>query len=199
MSTYKIIYEVSKFLQNMLWNGYTGDQTMKQYIPSADSIVLMNPADTAKDTNRRLSLWLYQVSPNGFLRNSPMQRVPGRDDLIQFPPLSIDLCYLLTPSTGSPEGDQMVLGRAMQILNDSAVSLLTSAEAANAAEELHISMCQRSLQELAEVWEALQQPYHLSVCYEICCVRIDSTRTERAVRISDRSQNYENNPAGAPV
>lgn len=199
MSSYKIIYEVSQFLQNLLWNGFAGDQTMKQLVPTADSIVLMNPADTAKDTNRRLSLWLYQVTPDEYLRNSPMQRVSGRDDLVQFPPLSIDLCYLLTPSTGKPDGDQLVLGRAMQILNDSAVALLTSQEDANSAEELHISMCQRSLQELAEVWEALQQPYHLSVCYEICCLRIDSTRTERAIRIRDRSENYQNNPAGALV
>src|SRR5689334_7300692 len=130
----------------MLWDGFGSDQTMNQYIPSEDAIVLMNPADTVKDTNRRLSLWLYQVTPNEYLRNAPMQRVASQDDLVQFPPLAIDLCYLLTPSTGSPEGDQMALGRAMQIFNDSAIALMASAEAPGTAEELHLSMCQRSLQ-----------------------------------------------------
>lgn len=91
----------------------------------------------------------------------------------------------------------MVLGRSMQIFNDNASLLLQSAEEPGTAEELRVSMCQRDLRELAEVWEALQQPYRLSVCYEMRLVRIDSTRTQRTGRITERASQFRNVPAAA--
>ena len=39
-----------------------------------------------------------------------------------------------------------------------------------------MSLAPRTIEELAEVWEAMQKPYRLSVCYEVRAVRIDSTR-----------------------
>ena len=159
MSSYKIILEVSRTLQDTLWSGFSGDNSLTQYVPNAEAIVLMNPADAAAQANHRLSLWLYQVQENEFVRNQPPQRVPSdargaHDDQIQFPPQVLNLYYLLTPSTNSVEGDQMVLGRSMQIFNDNASLLLQSTEEVGTAEELRLSMCQRDLRELAEVWEA---------------------------------------------
>jgi hypothetical protein len=193
MSSYKIILEVSKLLRSTLWNGFAGDDALTQHVPNAESIVLMNPADAARDNNRRISLWLYQVQENEFVRNQLPMRVAQRNDIVQFPPVPINLFYLLTPSTNSVEGDQMVLGRSIQIFYDNATLLLESAEQPGTAEELRLSMCQRDLRELAEVWEALQQPYRLSVCYEIRLARIDSERTERTGRVEERSARFEDN------
>jgi hypothetical protein len=193
MSSYKIILEVSKLLRSALWNGFAGDDALTQHVPNAESIVLMNPADAARDNNRRISLWLYQVQENEFVRNQPPMRVAQRNDVVQFPPVPLNLFYLLTPSTNSVEGDQMVLGRSIQIFYDNATLLLESAEQPGTAEELRLSMCQRDLRELAEVWEALQQPYRLSVCYEIRLARIDSERTERTGRVEERSARFEDN------
>lgn len=190
MSSYKIILEISKTLRDTLWIGFRDDDALKQHVPAAESIVLVNPADAARDNNRRLSLWLYQVQENEFLRNQSPLRVPSQDDLIQFPPLALNLFYLLTPSTNSVEGDLMVLGRSLQIFYDNPTLVLKSSEEPGTAEELRISMCQRDLRELAEVWEALQQPYHLSVCYEIRLTRIDSQRSERVGRVRDRSLDF---------
>jgi hypothetical protein len=193
MSSYKIILEVSKLLRSTLWNGFAGDDALTQHVPNAETIVLMNPADAARDNNRRISLWLYQVQENEFVRNQPPMRVAQRNDVVQFPPVPLNLFYLLTPSTNSVEGDQMVLGRSIQIFYDNATLLLESAEQPGTAEELRLSMCQRDLRELAEVWEALQQPYRLSVCYEIRLARIDSERTERTGRVEERSARFEDN------
>jgi hypothetical protein len=157
---------------------------------------MINPSETAQDTQRRLSFWLYQVQENEFVRNQPMARVPQQDELVAFPPLPLNLFYLLTPSTNSMEGDQMVLGRSMQIFHDNAVVLLESAEQPGTAEELHVKLCQRDLRELAEVWEALQQPYRLSVCYEVRLTRIDSLRTQQTGRIRERNADFEEKPAG---
>lgn len=129
------------------------------------------------------------------MRNQPLARVPQQDDVVSFPPLPLNLFYLLTPSTNSMEGDQMVLGRSMQIFYDNSTLLLESTEQPGTAEELHINLCQRDLREIAEVWEALQQPYRLSVCYEIRVTRIDSLRTQQTGRIRERNADFEEKPA----
>ncbi len=197
MGSYKIISEVSKLLHKTLWNGFKDDEVLTQYVPGEGSIVLLNPADTVDNEDRRLSLWLYQVQENGFMRNQPPSRIPQQDDTVRFPPLILNLYYLLTPSTKNVEGDQMVLGRSMQIFHDNSILLLESVEQPDTSEELHLGMCQRDLRELAEVWEALQQPYHLSVCYEVRVTRIDSERTEQTGRIQERATDFQQNQAGA--
>jgi hypothetical protein len=196
VSSYKIILEVSRLLQNTLWQGFADDNALTQHVPNAESIVLMNPADAARENNRRLSLWLYQVQHNEFLRNQPPLRVPQKDDSIQFPPLALNLFYLLTPSTNSVEGDQMVLGRSLQILHDNSTLLLESTEQPGTGEELRLSMCQRDLRELADVWDALEQPYRLSVCYEVRLVQIESNRIQRTGKVRERSSDFQNAPAG---
>jgi hypothetical protein len=197
VSSYKIISEVSKFLQQTLWNGFKDDAALTQHVPNLNAIVLLNPADAVRDTNRRLSLWLYQVQENEFMRNQLPTRIPQQDDTVSFPPLALNLYYLLTPSTNSMEGDQMVLGRSMQLFYDNSILLLESKEQPGTAEELHLNPCQRDLRELAEVWDALQQPYRLSVCYEVRVTRIDSLRTERTGRVLERTAEFDENPVGA--
>jgi hypothetical protein len=191
VSSYKIILEVSRVLRRTLWDGFAGDNDLLQHVPNEAAIVLENPADAAENDDKRLSLWLYQVQENEFLRNQPPERVPAQDDLVRFPPLPLNLFYLLTPSTTTVEGDQMVLGRSMQIFYDNAILLLESTEQPGTSEELRLSMCQRDLRELAEVWEALQQPYRLSVCYEVRVTRIESTRVERTGRVRERTAEFQ--------
>jgi hypothetical protein len=187
--SYTVILEVSKFLRQTLWNGLDGEQAIHDgnYLQGIASIKLTNPA--APDPDRRLSLWLYNILPNEHLRNASFARV-ANDERVQYPPLSLDLFYLVTPSTGSDEGDQYVLGKAMQIFHDSAVVQFHNPAAPGTAEELHVSLAQRSIQELAEVWEALEEPYRLSVCYEVRAVRIASQREIDALHVGERSTAF---------
>ena len=124
MGSYKIISEVSNLLHKTLWDGFKDDNELTQHVPGEDAIVLLNPADAANNQDLRLSVWLYQVQENGFMRNQPPSRVPQQDEMVRYPPLTLNLYYLLTPSTKSMAGDQMVLGRSMQILHDNAILLL---------------------------------------------------------------------------
>jgi len=71
--------------------------------------------------------------------------------------------------------------------------------AGNNVEELHLSICQRSIEELAKVWEALQKPYRLSVCIEVRVVRIDSERSLRVGRIEGRETKFEELPEEVAV
>lgn len=190
---YSVISEVSKLLQRMLWEGFDGDAQITAHVPNIDAIGLMNPADAKDDFP--LSLWLYQVQQNEFLRNVPPARIPNDDSQVQFPPLSINLFYLLTPKTKNDDTNQLILGRSMQIFHDNGILLLETKEEPKQRQELRVMMCHRDLRELAEVWEALQQPYRLSVCYEVRVPAIDSLRRERGERIGDRRFDFEDDPA----
>jgi len=186
-----VIGDASQFLRHTLWLGLNSDSVTKQLVTSEQNIVMSNPAQSLagqQNVVRQVSWWLYQIVPNEFLRNSPdVRRRVQADDTTQFyPPLALDLLYLLTPSTGSDIGDQQVLGRAMQVFHDQSILRMVSTQDPTRAEELHVSLAPRTISELAEVWEAMQQPYRLSVCYEVRVVRIDSSRQIPAGRVGDR-------------
>ena len=189
------IAEVSKFLRHTLWLGMAEDSDTKQLVSSENNIVLSNPGQPA-DEQRNISLWLYQVVPNEHLRNAAFVR-QGSDGLEQYPPLSLNLYYLLTPSTGKDEGDQKELGKALQVFHDQSILAMPSSETPGEGEELHVALVQRTIEELAEVWEALQKPYRLSVCYEVRVVRISSRRVVQARRIGERAADLGTVGAGA--
>jgi hypothetical protein len=199
-----VIGEVSKLLRHTLWLGLQEDDTTKQLVTSEHNIVLTNPSQTS-GVVRQLSLWLYQVLPNEHLRNPPLVRQSdpknvGGDDLLFHPPLALNLFYLLTPSLqldseADPTPDQQLLGRAMQIFHDQSILRLSSKEMPDQADELHLSLAPRTIEELAEVWEAMQQPYRLSVCYEVRVVRIESQRRLPGGRVRERVADFA--PAGA--
>jgi hypothetical protein len=130
--------------------------------------------------------------PNEHLRNAPPVRARSNgDDTAEFyPPLAIDLLYLLTPSTNSDLGDQLVLGRALQIFHDQSILSMQSRQNDGHADELHVSLAPRTIEELAKVWEAMQQPYRLSVCYEVRVARIASLRRLPGGRVGDRASNF---------
>jgi hypothetical protein len=85
--------------------------------------VTIAPPDIDVDgiIGRRLNLYLYQVAENGHLKN---QEIPGHGHpgAYGYPPLSLDLHYLLTAygsseTTADADLDaQQVLGDAMRVL-----------------------------------------------------------------------------------
>jgi hypothetical protein len=195
-----IIGEVSEFLRKTLWLGIKEDPVTSQLVASEDEISLTNPGAAVQGV-RKLSLWLYQVLPNEHLRNPPYVRRKNPkdandDDAPFYPPLYLNLLYLLTPSIRIDDdaktaiADQSLLGRAMQIFYDQSILRMDSKQAAGEADELHLSLAPRTIEELAEVWEAMQQPYRLSVCYEVRAIKIDSARRVQAGRLSERQSEF---------
>lgn len=186
MSSSAVISEVSILLRNILEAGLTTPG-------NPPTVEVASPVDLTNETT--LSIWLYQVTPNAHLRNVPNMRI--RDELSEsITPLPLDLYYLLTPLQKNELKNQTTLGRALQVLYDNSVLQLN---AGADVEELHLNICQRSIEELAEVWEALQKPYRLSVCFEVRVVRIDSQRTLQPGRIRERATDFEEKPEEVEV
>jgi hypothetical protein len=187
MSTNAIISEVSLLLREILEAGLTTPDD------PPPTVRVESPVDLAGETT--LSIWLYQVTPNPHLRNAPNLRI--RDSEAEaVTPLALDLFYLLTPLQKNEVANQRTLGRALQVLYDNSILPL---HVGDNVEELHLNICQRSIEELAKVWEALQKGYRLSVCFEVRVVEIESLRTLRATRIVERATDFEEKPAEVAV
>jgi hypothetical protein len=151
MPGYKVISEIDNLLQARLWNGFAGDPALTpEHVPNAQSIFLTSPAGNGIANERSVSLWLYQVRVHEAVQFAPPTGSQA--------PFLVDLVYVITPFTGSPEGDHLVVGRILQIFHDSPVLELEGAL-------LTVAFAQ---QELAGAWEALRQSFRLSLC---CIVR----------------------------
>jgi Pvc16 N-terminal domain len=97
-------------------------------------------------------------------------------------PLALDLSYLVTPFTNSGENDQVLMGKTMQVLHDNACVYVR--DQLNAVvDEIRVVFCRLPLEEVTRIWEALQEPYRLSVCYLVRVIRIDSTQLDESAPV----------------
>jgi hypothetical protein len=104
--------------------------------------------------------------------------------------LALNLYYLLTPFSQTSENDLLLLGKSLQVMYDNAVAYVRSVED-DVAEELRIILCRLSLDEITRIWEALQEPYRLSVCYQVRVVRVASERMEPSELVMDADAGFE--------
>jgi hypothetical protein len=149
-------------------------------------------------TGRRVNLYLYRVTENGYLKN---QEIPGQGHPADYgsPPLSLDLSYLLTAFGSSEDGAdadleaQQILGDAMHVVhrfpvvsdtlhqNDNpADPLILDPTLVGAFEQVKITLQPASLDDLSKIWSALPQAnFRRSVMYHVAVVQIDSRRPRR--------------------
>ena len=181
MSDFRALLDVSLRLRQVLFDGLTGDSEVSRNFDTVQSISLASPADLAESdggaqATPQLSLYLYQVLPDPHLRNRPL--LPGRPGEQHYPPISLALYYLLTPIGISAEDNLVILGRAMQILAANPIVRANFLESRiqPGQPEVRILLNPVTLEELTRIWNAFNQPYRLSTCYQVQVVSIDSVR-----------------------
>jgi len=175
----------------MLWAGFQLDTDItgpNQIVTSEQDIVFSNPTETAKNSSQRLSIWLYQVTENEFLKNQPAN-TGGPHTVTRDPPLVLNLFFLITPFAPSRDFDLLLLGSTMQTLYDNPIVLLRR-PLEQVFEDLRIVLCRLTLEELTRIWEALREPYRLSVCYQVRVTHIDSRRTSQTARVVELESDH---------
>jgi Pvc16 N-terminal domain len=180
MSSYKGIRAVSSTLKNLL--------TAEMENPVG---VTLLPPDVAPTSvaGKRINLYLYLVSENGNLKN---QEIPGQGHpgSFGFPPLSLNLHYLMTSHADSDTSDdrdltaQEILGDGMRVLHDFAIITRDSSfavpELRNEFESIKIALQPASLEEFAKIWTALPNAnFRCSVAYNVTVIQIESERPRR--------------------
>jgi len=172
MSDYTVISAVSNTLREILRENITLSSDMEL---NGVQIFLLSPKEMqdAGNTNG-ISVWLYKVSRMSEMLNEPPERRSGNQVLRTS--LPVLLFYLVTPMTADPATRHTLLGRVLQVLNDHAILRGADLQGVlgGTEEQLRVNLEALTLEELSLVWEALSEPYQLSVTYLVQVVKIDS-------------------------
>jgi hypothetical protein len=170
------IAAVTSTLRNLIVQGLADDGSV------ADTVFTTQPLDKARTgSTNQLNLFLYQTLPNAAWANHDLP--PARNGEAGWPPLSLDLHYLLT-AYGRDDDDvwgHHVLGRAMGLLHDNPVLDPTAIQASLAdndldlqPERVRITALPLTLDELAKMWTAFQTQFRVSAGYRVSVVLIQS-------------------------
>ena len=163
-------------------------------------IVPLSPADVADAGQQiRLTLFLYSVVATSSLRNEPLRSLSSTES--RFPPLSLDLYYMLTcyPSetqnlTERTLDTRRILGRAMRVFYDNGIlsGTILQGDLAGTQEELRISLNPITVEDLTRIWSVFPDTsYRTSVSYLVTPVRIRSERTAQAQRVVSKETDYD--------
>lgn len=163
------IHSVGNSLATYLAKSYP--EELRADHPCAFTLLSSGELNKTDDPPATVSLFLYRVTMQEHLRNgsSPSQ-AGGRV------PLAVDLHYLLTVWASSALTEQIVLAWTMRELHQhpilDASSLSPEAGWGN-GETVQLIPSELSTEEMMQIWDALEPPYHLSTGYLARVVRID--------------------------
>jgi hypothetical protein len=182
--------------------------TLRELLSYDDAIeaVSVRPPDRLlnNDASGRLNLYLYRVAPNTAWQNCSLpDRSRGSESA--FPPLALDLFYLLTAYGDESERsrEHELLGRAMHILHNNAslspafVRRATQglsggeyiSDLHEQIERIRITHDPLSVDDLSKLWNTFQTQYRISTAYRVSVVLIDSAkRTGSALPVLRRGE-----------
>lgn len=194
MSNYLVLKHTSTALKDILWKEIDLIPSMKNFFSSPEAIAFSNPKEVHGKDSLKLSVWLYQVTENEFLKNQPPVRLNNGNPLQEVKtPLALNLYYLMTPNTPNTEKELEILGFVMRVLYDNPTIYINDPQD-GVFEELRLILCRLNLEELTRIWEALQEPYRLSVCYKVTVVRVDSSAVSQKGRVVEANNDYGDVP-----
>jgi hypothetical protein len=167
MSDYTAIRDVTLQLRWVLFEGLSTTNIGNHHV-DPQSISVFSPSDVISGNEAGLmSMFLFRIEPSSTSRNES----PTGDHAAQ-----VDLYYLLTPTSGEPDTDQLILGRTIQIL-EANQNLRGSSRMPNLSVnpvDARLTPSDLSFEASARIWDALDEPYRLSICYRVEGVTINA-------------------------
>jgi hypothetical protein len=185
-----LLNDVDELLRNIL-----AENIQELQLP--DSIDFGSPPGRTP-ARTGLSLFLYQMLENPYLKNQEFeQRSPER---LQYPPLVLDLYFLLTPfsSANNPsiarQVEKMILAQVMRTFHDNGIlrsptlgdSLLESGNT-----ELRIVPNDMPIEQLYHLWTIFDDAFfRLSIPYIVTPLKIPSRRELSAKRVVTQQLDF---------
>jgi hypothetical protein len=172
MSDYNVIGAASSTIQDLLNRNITLPLGPLHNV----AIHLQSPPEVKELGLTGVSVWLYKVSRMSEMLNMPPERISPTQ--LNRTPLPLQLYYLVTPLMDDPIARHTVLGRILQVFNDFSILRGTDLRGvlAGTNEQLRVNLEALTIEELSLIWEALAEPYQLSITYLVQVVKIDSDR-----------------------
>ena len=178
---YTVLRAASRTIQSLLTSGFLAEPSLKLFFfgPGGKmKVSLLTPEQMTTAGTEGLSVWMYRVVRDEDRLNDPDVRLNSGS--VRPPPLPLRAHYLVTPMTsaatgGGPETDHVLLGKTLQILNDHprlrGADLQDDLSGTDAI--LTVRLEPLGLQEIYQIWDALEGSYRLSVSYEVALLNID--------------------------
>ena len=189
MSHFTIIHDVTLELRRRIFAALATAPEVDLGMTSPESdITLRLPTDNMNETPR-LSLYLYYIEADAHLRNQKL--LAAGETGLRFPPLPLELRYLITPLDEAEDQNHLMLGRILQQFHDQPMLAelngvpLDDSHGGTSA-QLRVTLTTLTVDQLAQIWGALQTDYRLAVAYTVRTVAIDSDRgLVEAKRVSE--------------
>jgi hypothetical protein len=136
-----------------------------------------------------VTVFLYEVVEDGSARNRPTVREDiGTKIVIRKPPLALLLKYMFTPWSDEELTVQTLLGRVLQTFYEGAIisgpQLIGTL--AGTSESLKICRTSLTIDEVTDIWRAVNKPFRLSATYEVRVVNLDAELRVRSAPVSNR-------------
>jgi hypothetical protein len=183
MANTSVISDVSSTLVNLL---------NKALAPN--SAELQDLQTTIKTSPARIIVFLFEIVEDAASRNRPFTEVlqPDGSYSSMKPPMALVLKYLMTPVSGDRPTDHLLMGQMLQLFYDNA--LIKGPDLAGTLAEAHqalkVTLVPITLEERTRVWHAVQQPYRLSVTYDVRVVNLEAAQVERKQPVTERRLQY---------
>jgi hypothetical protein len=201
MSHYPVIHAVDETLRSLIVDNLDTTSTQILQPDPAKNISFKPPHRLMVDntpTRNFLSLFLYRVIENGEVKNRSLEQKNG--NRLQYPPLALNLFYLVTPLIQDNESDDdeasknahKLLGKVMQVFYDHAIVKGGELQGIlkDGTEELRIILNPISMEDITKLWSSFMRPYYLSISYEVKVLYIDSEREMGAEQVRRKRIEY---------
>jgi len=175
--------------QVVRWVSESMRSLVRKHIPqlaSESSVVFESPAEIDAQGENKLSLYLYQIDHNVWLRNLPptlshRQRSPDRPTVQVTPaPLVVDLIYMLVPYAKSAEMELVLADELLRLFHDIPVlqgSLLHPGLRQAGNERIDIVPRDSTIDAMRDLWASFNgKSYKLTKLYMLSPVRIPARR-----------------------
>lgn len=163
----------------------------EQIPPNSFDVTVTPPGEDITATQRPIiNMYLFRVEENDFAKNRDRTAVGA--EALHYPPLALNLTYVITPHATEQIPAYRALGEAMRILYDHSIvdGPFLKGGLEHSLEELKLDLCRFNLEELTRIWSAFNQPYRLSVCYQVRIVFIDSVIERRITRAREKENQH---------
>lgn len=182
MKNYNVLRDVGETLKKLLRDNITE-------LDNDSCFSLNSPAEMESFATPKLSLFLYQIAGNDYFKNG-LKEPAGEAGIRRYPPLVLDLYYLLTPYAQDRETEIIILERLADLFHNQAVLSGTALQgqlAASGNESLKLIPNSLSFDELNKLWERFpSKPFKLSLAYLVTPVRILSDKTEEIKIVTEK-------------
>lgn len=195
MATSRIVRHVTQALIRILESDLT---VGPDPLIDAGNIRAAPPENIELIGTSTLLVFLYQVVESPFLKNTG-PKVSGLPPISRSDALAVDLYYLLIP--GAPLSSYIdtydILGAAMRSLHDHGIFTLgdwvltDQLDSAELPLQFRVDFNRLDTADLIRIWEAVHNPYRLSVSYVVRTVQIDSQLTESKQLVTERQLRME--------